>query len=67
MGADQIPENVYLDAARADVESQELVDILNKKAGKEHSRTGAVLTTLAEILTRYEQIRIPEEPINPGV
>jgi hypothetical protein len=36
---------------------QELVDILDARAGKVHSRTGVVLTTLAEILTKYEEMR----------
>jgi len=31
---------------------QELVDLLDERAGKQHSRTGTVLSTLAEILTR---------------
>jgi len=36
---------------------QELIDILDKAAGKTHSRTGQVVTCLAEILTRYEEMR----------
>ena len=36
---------------------QELVDILDKMAGKQHSREGKVINCLAEILTRYEHIR----------
>ena len=36
---------------------QELVDLLNARAGRAHSRDGSVLTTLAEILTRYDEIR----------
>jgi hypothetical protein len=36
---------------------QELVDILDARAGKIHSRTGVVLTTLAEILTKYDEMR----------
>lgn len=35
---------------------QELIDILDEKAGKNHSRTGSVVRTLAEILTRYDEI-----------
>ncbi len=34
---------------------QELVDILDRRAGKVHSRTGPVLSALAEILTRFEE------------
>lgn len=34
---------------------QELIDILDKRAGKKHSRSGPVVATLAEILTAYEQ------------
>ena len=36
---------------------QELVDILDKAAGKKHGREGIVLRTLAEILTRYDEIK----------
>jgi hypothetical protein len=36
---------------------QELVDILNADAGKEHGREGRVLATLAKILTRYDAMR----------
>lgn len=35
---------------------QELRDILDKAAGRKHSETGQVMTALAEILTRYEEI-----------
>ena len=61
---------------------QELVDLLDERAGKKHSRDGAVLTTLAEILTRYEATgvlvcegwwhpnvvsgRVHDHPANPG-
>lgn len=36
---------------------QELIDILDERAGKKHSREGRVLTTLAEILTKYDEIK----------
>lgn len=36
---------------------QTLIDILDKEAGKMHSREGVVLVTLAKILTKYDQIR----------
>lgn len=36
---------------------QELCDILDEAAGKKHSRNGKVMTTLARILTRYDEIR----------
>lgn len=36
---------------------QELIDILDERAGKKHSREGRVLTTLAEILTKYDELR----------
>lgn len=36
---------------------QELIDLLDERAGKKHSKTGSVLKTLAEILTRYEELR----------
>jgi hypothetical protein len=35
---------------------QELVDMLDSDAGKEHSREGRVLTSLTRILTRYDEI-----------
>lgn len=35
----------------------ELIEILNQRAGRDHSRTGSVVATLAEILTRYEQLK----------
>lgn len=35
----------------------ELVEILDTRAEKIHSREGSVLTTLALILTRWEEIR----------
>lgn len=35
----------------------ELVDILDERAGKKHSREGQVLRTLAEILTKYDELR----------
>lgn len=36
---------------------QELIDIIDKRAGKKHSREGQVLTTLAEILTKYDELK----------
>lgn len=36
---------------------QELIDILDKEAGRKHSREGTVLMTLARILTRYDQLK----------
>jgi hypothetical protein len=41
----------------ADEVPQELVDLLDERAGKTHSRKGSVLATLAEILTRYDELR----------
>lgn len=35
---------------------QELIDILDERAGKAHSLAGPVVAALAEILTRYQQI-----------
>lgn len=40
---------------------QELIDLLDDRAGKRHSRTGTVVRTLAEILTRYDELR-QEDP-----
>jgi len=42
---------------KAEEVPQELIDILDKRAGKTHSRTGVVVECLAEILTRYDEIR----------
>jgi hypothetical protein len=36
---------------------QELVDLLDRAAGRAHSRAGSVVRTLAEILTRYDGVR----------
>lgn len=36
---------------------QELIDILDERAGKTHSRTGSVVACLAEIITRLDEIR----------
>jgi hypothetical protein len=35
---------------------QELINILDLRAGKVHSRKGPVVECLAEILTRHEEI-----------
>lgn len=35
---------------------QELLDLLNEDAGREHSRNGRVVASLARILTRYDEI-----------
>ena len=35
---------------------QELVDILDERAGRQHGRTGPVLSALAEILNAYDQL-----------
>lgn len=36
---------------------QELIDILDERAGKKHSRQGPVVCALAEILTRHDVMR----------
>lgn len=36
---------------------QELIAILDRAAGREHARTGSVVGCLAEILTRYDELR----------
>lgn len=36
---------------------QELIDILDRNAGRKHARTGSVIRTLAEILTAYDQLK----------
>lgn len=36
---------------------QELIDILDRMAGKKHSREGQVVKCLAEILTKWEIMR----------
>jgi len=47
---------------------QEIIDLLDERAGKKHSRDGIVLTTLAEVFTLYDEMRsimnIDEEPIS---
>lgn len=37
----------------------ELIEILDRTAGKEHSRTGSVVACLAEILTAYRRMLMP--------
>jgi hypothetical protein len=46
---------------------QELVDLLDERAGKRHSREGRVLTALAEILTRYDELRATGQDWSDGV
>lgn len=36
---------------------QELVDLVDRRAGRAHTPDGAVLSTLAEVLTRFEELR----------
>lgn len=36
---------------------QEIIDILDERAGKKHSRTGSVIQCLAEILTKWEELK----------
>jgi hypothetical protein len=38
----------------------ELLRILDERAGKVHRRTGPVVDALAEILTRYDELRAEE-------
>lgn len=45
---------------------QDLLDILDSRAGRVHNRRGTVVTTLAEILTRYDEIRGGEPGANIG-
>lgn len=45
---------------------QEIVDLLDERAGKKHSRDGIVLTTLAEILTLYDELQNPVSYIVSG-
>lgn len=35
---------------------QEHVDIVNEASGREHTRDGSVLATLARVLTRHEEL-----------
>lgn len=45
---------------------QELLGILDARAGKAHSRQGPVVAALAEILTRYDELRaIQWQPHHP--
>jgi hypothetical protein len=41
----------------ADEVPQELIDLLDERAGRKHSRTGSVVSTLAEILTLYDELK----------
>jgi hypothetical protein len=45
---------------------QELIDLLDARAGKQHSRTGSVVSCLAEILTRYEELRCGDLSTSAG-
>jgi hypothetical protein len=36
---------------------QELLDILDRAAGRDHARTGSVVATLAAILGRYSELK----------
>lgn len=42
---------------------QGLIDILNLRAGRSHSRTGSVVGTLAEILTEYDRMNDEWRPV----
>lgn len=46
---------------------QQLIDILDARAGKLHSREGAVVACLAEILTAWEEIRQQQESSRKGM
>lgn len=35
---------------------QELVDLLDERVGKKHRREGVALATLAEIITKYDEL-----------
>lgn len=39
---------------------QALIDLLDLRAGKKHSRDGQVVSTLAEILTLYDRLKTSE-------
>jgi len=41
---------------------QPVVDLLDERAGRRHSREGSVLRTLAEILTLYDRLSAEENP-----
>lgn len=43
---------------QADEVPQELIDILDRRAGKRHSRNGPVVSCLAEILTAYDEMGV---------
>jgi hypothetical protein len=44
----------------------QLIEILDARAGKEHSRSGPVVATLAEILTEYDRIKAYPPPACRG-
>lgn len=48
----------------------ELLEIVDRAAGREHSRDGSVARTLAQVLTRWEELRRPRptgeaDPVPP--
>lgn len=46
----------------------ELLAILDRAAGKQHTRTGSVVASLAAILTRYDELKAEawhNEHVNP--
>ncbi len=49
-------ESCHLDVLVEDI-PQEIIDFLDQRAGKKHSRDGIVLETLAEILTIYDFLK----------
>jgi hypothetical protein len=51
---------------RADEVPEELVQILDRHAGRTHSRTGSVVIALAEILTRYREMMEAEHDRGSG-
>jgi hypothetical protein len=51
---------------RADEVPAELIEILDRRAGRAHSRTGSVVTALAEILTRHREMVEAEYDHGPG-
>lgn len=38
---------------------QEIIDIVDRDAGKVHSRRGPVVATIAKVLTRWEELKLP--------
>lgn len=46
---------------------QEIVDLVDKRAGKKHSAEGSVMSTLAEVLDTYDQFKLRSDDLKSDV